>query len=110
MVAMSSDDLKTVEMLIDAGADLNIVVDRDIPLNRAISQLIRLSPEALYILDKMLSKGAVVNPKTEILMHTPLSIAVIEGRDDIFHKLISHGADINNTSSTITPLISAIIS
>lgn len=112
LIAMSSADVETVDMLIEAGADLNIVVNKDnpdVPLNRAISQLVRMRPDAEYVIDKMIAKGANVNPKAENLWSSPLSSAVIEGREDIFNKLIKGGADINHACSTTTPLISAIL-
>jgi len=112
LVSMSSADVETVDILIDAGANLNIIVNKDnpdVPLNRAISQLVRMRPDAEYIIDKMIAKGANVNPKAENLRSSPLSSAIVEGREDIFNKLIGHGADINHPCSTTTPLISAIL-
>jgi len=111
LVSMSSADVQTVDMLIDAGADLNIIVNKDnpdVPLNSAISQLVRMRPDAEYIIDKMIDKGANVNPKAENLRSSPLSSAIVEGREDIFNKLIDRGADINHACSITTPLISAI--
>ena len=112
LISMSSADVETVDMLIEAGANLNIIVHKDnpdVPLNRAISQLVRMRPDAEYIIDKMIAKGANVNPKAENLRSNPLSSAVAEGREDIFNKLVKHGADINHPCSTTTPLISAIL-
>ena len=112
LISMSSADVETVDMLIEAGANLNIIVHKDnpdVPLNRAISQLVRMRPDAEYIIDKMIAKGANVNPKAENLRSSPLSSAVAEGREDIFNKLVKHGADINHPCSTTTPLISAIL-
>ncbi len=112
LVSMSSADIETVDMLIEAGANLNIIVHKDnpdVPLNRAISQLVRMRPDAEYIIDKMIAKGANVNPKAENLRSSPLSSAIVEGREDIFNKLIGHGADINHACSSTTPLISAIL-
>jgi ankyrin repeat protein len=105
LVSMSAADVETVDMLIDAGANLNIIVNKDhpdVPLNRAISQLVRMRPDAEYIIDKMIAKGANVNPKAENLRASPLSSAIVEGREDIFNKLIGHGADINHACSTTT--------
>lgn len=76
LVSMSSADIETVDMLIEAGANLNIIVHKDnpdVPLNRAISQLVRMRPDAEYIIDKMIAKGANVNPKAENLRSSPLS-------------------------------------
>lgn len=113
LISMSAADVETVDMLIDAGANLNIIVNKDypdVPLNRAISQLVRMRPDAEYIIDKMIAKGANVNPKAENLRSSPLSSAVAEGREDIFNKLVKqYGAEINHPCSTTTPLISAIL-
>lgn len=113
LISLSAADVETVDMLIEAGANLNIIVHKDspdVPLNRAISSLVRMKPDAEYIIDKMIAKGANVNPKAENLRSSPLSSAVAEGREDIFNKLVKqYGADINHPCSTTTPLISAIL-
>jgi len=113
LISLSAADVETVDMLIEAGANLNIIVHKDnpdVPLNRAISQLVRMRPDAEYIIDKMIAKGANVNPKAENLRSSPLSSAVAEGKEDIFNKLVKqYGADINHACSTTTPLISAIL-
>ncbi len=89
-MAAKKGDIKEMERLIAAGADVNAISDGNVSLSWAASYG---KKEAVELL---ISKGANVNPKgVDAENGTPLFWAALEGHKDIARFLIEKGADVN---------------
>ncbi|KAL1631261.1 hypothetical protein SLS54_000020 [Diplodia seriata] len=99
------DSAEMVQVLIDGGADVNLLVGTDTPLSLAVANSREDSLKAL------LSAGAAMNATRdpeddESLLH----IAAQEGSMGIAEILLDHGADINRRDRSLkTPIIDAIL-
>lgn len=78
------------EMLLDAGADVNLL-NIDTPLHRAACY------GHVHICQLLLKRGADINGKSDGIKETPLHSAVRCGQLDVCKFLLDNGADINAT-------------
>lgn len=93
--------IETVKAFITAGADVNYILDGDIPLHRAVER------GHQEIIEFLLDIGADVNIRDET-ESTPLITAACRGNREIANMLIAKGADINaRDDNGYTPLIIA---
>ena len=89
--AMKNKDDKAIQMLLDAGVDVNIADGQGTPLMHAIGE------EQNDLIDKLIAyKGIDVNKNTKDGLNA-LALALITKNKAVFDKLIKAKADINNT-------------
>lgn len=92
--AVSNCRTECVKMILEAGADPNLVVDGKTPLhNNACSYMPYQS--AFESVDLLLQHGARVNPPQDCARLTPLQLAVRTGNPELVRLLLDKGADPN---------------
>ncbi|KAJ5855761.1 uncharacterized protein N7529_009705 [Penicillium soppii] len=91
--AISSCQAECAKMILEAGADPNLVADGKTPLHNACSYL--RSHSAFDIADLLLQHGARVNPPQDCARLTPLQLAVRTGNPELVRLLLDKGADPN---------------
>ncbi|XP_014673036.1 PREDICTED: putative ankyrin repeat protein RF_0381 [Priapulus caudatus] len=98
MMAVSKGDEAVVRMLLSHGADANVA---DSDRRNTLYHAVRLLLEA----------GADPNAAETQTGHTPLMMAVKEGKEAVVQMLLSHGADANAANSYgVTSLHHAVVS
>ena len=104
-VSENQSVLKTIEALINAGADVNI---RDAAGNAPFVEVVYLYHECIPVL---LAAGADVNIRDGKTGSSALMIAIMEDRDEAFEELMKGGADVNivNSTGATALLIAAVL-
>jgi ankyrin repeat protein len=102
--AISSEHVPTVDILIEAGADVNAVTQdgTGTPLMQAVSK------KSTPIVDLLLKAGADPNVVEKVVGQTALRIAAQKGDDTLIRILIKNGAKVDLTDEDDTPLIRAL--
>ncbi|KAJ5557218.1 hypothetical protein N7494_001133 [Penicillium frequentans] len=92
------------KMLLEAGADPNLVVERDTPLHNACEN--SYFRPALDIVNQLLRHGAHVNPPQDCARLTPLQHSASAIQPEVLKLLLDNGADPNvfTTSKSGTAL------
>jgi ankyrin repeat protein len=108
--AIVSRNIKIIRMLLDKGADINIIDDSEMytPLHLAVLE------DNIEIIQMLLDKGANINILCYSLnngkKYTPLHLVVLERNIDLVEILLEKGANINlQNSSGETPLHLAVL-
>lgn len=97
--AIQNMHTQCTKMLLEAGADSNLVVEKDTPLHSAC--LYSHSQPALDIVNHLIRHGAQVNPSQDCARLTPLQLAAEAIEPEILKLLLDKGADPNGfTTST----------
>ncbi|KAJ6131206.1 hypothetical protein N7523_001666 [Penicillium sp. IBT 18751x] len=91
--AISNCQSQCVRMILEAGADPNLVVDGKTPLHKACSN--NQCQSTFEIADLLLKHGAHVNPPQDCARLTPLQSAVRTGHFELVRLLLDNGADPN---------------
>ncbi|KAJ6095282.1 hypothetical protein N7486_006028 [Penicillium sp. IBT 16267x] len=97
--AIENMNTQCVKLLLEAGADSNLVVERETPLHNACAHSYSLA--ALDIVDHLLWHGAQVNPLQDCARLTPLQLVVQANKPDILKLLLDKGADPNVFTTSI---------
>lgn len=97
LLAIEKQNKEMVHMLVELGADVNLMPHCDIPLHEAI---IWGDKEVVKML---IDKGADIN-KSDKSGHTPLHFAVIYRKQEIISLLIKHGANQDSITYTLCSL------
>ena len=102
--AISSEHVSIVDILIEAGADVNAVTQdgTGTPLMQAVSK------KSKPIVDLLLKAGADPNVVEKVVGQTALRIAAQRGDDTLIRILIKNGAKVDITDEDDTPLIRAL--
>lgn len=92
--AISNYRTECVKMILEAGADPNLVIDSETPLHNNAGS--RLSYQSTFeIMNLLLQHGARVNPPQDSARPTPLQLAVQSGHPGLVRLLLEKGADPN---------------
>jgi ankyrin repeat protein len=96
----NSDDLWTVQALLNSGADPNSIVTNSFDsfkgLETRTALLEAINSNNLATVKKLITEGANVNPGARgDIISTPLQAAAKKGSIDIVSLLLEHGADVN---------------
>ncbi|KAJ5560405.1 hypothetical protein N7513_002804 [Penicillium frequentans] len=96
--AIYNGSMQCTKLLLEAGADPNLVVEGDTPL---YSACFYRSRSALDIVNLLIRYGAQVNPSQDCARSTPLQIAAEGGEPEIVKLLLDNGADPNVFGTSI---------
>ena len=91
MSAVRKDSMSIVRLLLEKGADINMIHGRDVP-PPPLSLAVRNKNVDMILF--LLEKGAEINPKNNDAQD-PLSEAARNGDMDIVHLLLAKGAEVN---------------
>ena len=93
MEAVTFGDLRTIQMVLDAGADPN-GTGSDVPIHTALFRAER-NPEVLL---ELIAKGARVDA-IDVYGRTPLMMALNENAPTAIRILLEHGANVNHVDN-----------
>lgn len=100
--AVQEGRLENVKLLLERGADPNLISMKQLPLGLAASE------NKNEIVACLLEHGADFN-KTSFLKVTPLQEAMTAGNCEAMKMFIDRGADVNGKSSFGDPLLSSLL-
>ncbi|KAJ6003166.1 hypothetical protein N7451_005713 [Penicillium sp. IBT 35674x] len=102
--AIQNLNTQCTKLLLEAGADPNLVVEKDTPLHDACANSF-LRP-ALDLVNQLLRHGAHVNPLQDCARLTPLQLTATAIQPEVLKLLLDNGADPNvfTTSKSGTAL------
>ncbi len=96
MFAARSGDLRSTELLVEAGSDVNAVVAFGIT-----PTIMAVHGGNAALVDHLLDQGA--DPNSAEAGHTALHVAILRGSDEAVSSLLEHGADPNVPVMRATP-------